>query len=36
MAGGFFMEDGPAIHVSTVQDFEMDGRLKAGHDMAES
>jgi len=23
----------PAIHASTAQDFEMDGRLKGGHDM---
>jgi len=22
----------PAIHLSTAQDFEMDGRLKGGHD----
>jgi hypothetical protein len=23
----------PAIHASTARDFEMDGRLKGGHDM---
>jgi len=23
----------PAIHASNAQDFEMDGRLKGGHDM---
>jgi hypothetical protein len=23
----------PAIHASTAQDFDMDGRLKGGHDM---